>query len=163
MLKRLKNFFNSFAALIVAFFALFIPAIAQNESFGATTFDEFVAGITSRSTSLTFISETDSDVVVCYRTRAVDSLSVSEFRRVFRVAPLAQITTQTFDDFFTRLINYDNSGRWEILRDYIQTNTTAQTVFRVRRTGDENHYYDVYAVGLFDGKIVGIHVLSLET
>lgn len=129
----------------------------------ANTFDELVQGITQRSEGLTFISETDSDVVVWYRTRAVDSNSAENFRRVAKLPPLKPIEERTFESFFTRLVNYDPSGRWEKLQNYLLANLSDPKIFRVQQAAPFDNYFDVYAVGLFEGKIIGIHVVSLET
>jgi hypothetical protein len=164
MLKRLNKIGKCFAALIVALVALFVPAFGQKNLAGEMTFEQFVTGIAERSSGLNFISETDSEVVVWYRTRPVESLSVAEFKRVARIAPLSEVETRTFDEFFTRLIEYDPTGfEWARLRYFIEENTTEQIVFRVRRAAPYDNYFDIYAVGLFDGKVIGIHVVSLET
>lgn len=150
--------------LILTIFVLFFASCSQAQNVSsALTFPELISGIQTRSEGLVFISETDSDVVVWYRNRTVDSLSEAEFKRVAKIPPLATVEIVPFDQLFTRLVDLDKTGQWLILRDYLESNLQDYKVFRVPRPAPYERTFDVYAVGLFENKVIGIHVVSLET
>ncbi len=117
-----------------------------------------LAGIQERADSLNYISEEDWDVNVFVIGRNVSVLNVETFRLANPQIFYEPIEEFDVDLFFSRLEKRDKSGGWSNLRNYLEANLTQLTVFKV---GDVRR--DVYAVGLFQGHIIGIRTFAVET
>ncbi len=115
-----------------------------------------VAGIQERADNLTYISEQDWDVNVFVIGRNISALNAETFLAANPFVAYEPIEEIPVDDFFSRLENRDVA--WTNLRNYLEANLTSLKVFKVRTIRRE-----VYAVGLFQGHIVGIRTFAVET
>ena len=115
-----------------------------------------VAGIQERADSLNYISEQDWDVNVFVLGRNISILNAETFLAANPFVAYEPIEEIPVDDFFSRLENRDVA--WTNLRNYLEANLTSLKVFKVRTIRRE-----VYAVGLFQGHIVGIRTFAVET
>lgn len=115
-----------------------------------------LSGIQERADNLVYISEEDWDVNAFVTGRNVSILNAETFKQ-----SNPKILYETVEDFpveyfWQRLEQKDY--RWTRLRNYLEANLTQIHVFKV---GDVRR--DVYAVGLFDGHIVGVRMFAVET
>lgn len=116
----------------------------------------FVAGIQERADNLVYISEQDWDVNVFVIGRNISVLNAESFRAANPFIAFEPIEEIPVDEFFTRLENRD--AAWTNLRNYLEANLTSLKVFKAK-----NIRREVYAVGLFQGHIVGIRTFAVET
>ncbi len=115
-----------------------------------------IAGIQERADNLTYISEQDWDVNVFVIGRNISALNAETFLAANPFVAYEPIEEIPVDDFFSRLENRDVA--WTNLRNYLEANLTSLKVFKVRTIRRE-----IYAVGLFQGHIVGIRTFAVET
>lgn len=111
--------------------------------------------IQNRACDLSYVSETDADVNAFIVGRNVQTLTPLEFARANRIEDEDTITEFAFAHFFSRLDDYKAAT---ILRNFLEDNLGQRTMFKV---GDIRR--DVYAVGLFNGHIVGVKSFAVET
>lgn len=121
-----------------------------------TPLGSLVAGIQERADSLNYISEEDWDVNVFVIGRNVSVLNAETFQSANPFIAYEPIEEIPVDEFFTRLENRD--AAWTNLRSYLEANLVSLKVFKVK-----NIRREVYAVGLFQGHIVGIRTFAVET
>ncbi len=115
-----------------------------------------LAGIQDRADNLNYISEQDWDVNVFVIGRNVSVLNIETFQAANPFVAFEPIEEISVDDFFSRLERRDEA--WTNLRNYLEANLISLKVFKacsVRR--------EVYAVGLFQGHIVGVRMFAVET
>lgn len=115
-----------------------------------------LAGIQDRSDSLRYISEEDWDVNAFVIGRNVSVLNAQTFKAANPKVLYETVEELLVNDFFARLESQDY--RWTRLKNYLEAHLTEIHVFKV---GDVRR--DVYAVGLFDGHIVGVRMFAVET
>jgi hypothetical protein len=115
-----------------------------------------LAGIQDRADNLIYISEEDWDVNVFVIGRNVSVLNAESFQAANPFIAFASVEEIDVDAFFTRLEKRD--AAWTNLRNYLEANLTSLKVFKVG-----NIRRDVYAIGLFQGHIVGIRTFAVET
>ncbi len=115
-----------------------------------------VAGIQERADSLNYISEQDWDVNVFVLGRNISILNAETFLAANPFIAFEPIEEIPVDEFFTRLENRD--AAWTNLRSYLEANLVSLKVFKAKSIRRE-----VYAVGLFQGHIVGIRTFAVET
>lgn len=115
-----------------------------------------VAGIQERADGLVYISEQDWDVNVFVIGRNISVLNGETFRVANPFIAFEPIEEIPVDEFFTRLENRD--AAWTNLKNYLEANLTSLKVFKAKSIRRE-----VYAVGLFQGHIVGIRTFTVET
>lgn len=125
---------------------------------------EFVGGILIRSAELNYVTEQDSEVFVFYRNTPVKEMSDEAFLAILRRPPETKIIRQSWSSFFESRTRNDGTGRWRALQEYLEASLTSFTVFRLPRGAPYETQYDLYAVGIFDGKtVVGIQMFGVAT
>lgn len=130
----------------------------------ANTLPQFVGGIITRSAELTYITEQDSEVFVFYRNTPVKELTGAVLLSLLRRPPGSSIQQESWSKFFQLRSNNDPTGRWTILRQYLEANLTNVVVFRLPRDDPYGAQYDLFAVGLFSGNIVvGVQMFGVDT
>lgn len=112
-------------------------------------------GIQNRARNLNYVSETDADVNVTIFGRDVQKLTTFNFALANHIGDDTTIETFPATQFFD---NLDSAKGAAILREYLSTNLSPLWAFKV---GDIRR--DVYAVGLFNGYIVGVKSFAVET
>ncbi len=110
--------------------------------------------IQNRASGLSFISETDADINAFVVGRDVEVLTPQAFANAIHEEPEA-VEEFCFDNFFGQ-INMVKSGA--LLKEYLEANLEQLTEFRV---GSVRR--DVFAVGLYNGFIVGVKTFAVET
>jgi len=115
-----------------------------------------LAGIQDRADNLNYISEQDWDVNIFVIGRNVLVLNIETFRATNPFIAFEPIEEIDVESFFIRLEKRD--AAWTNLRNYLEANLISLKVFKVG-----NIRRDVYAVGLFQGHIVGIRTFAVET
>jgi len=115
-----------------------------------------VAGVQERADNLVYISEEDWDVNVFVVGRNVSILNAETFQAANPFIAFEPIEEVDVDDFFSRLEKRD--AAWTNLRNYLEANLTSLKVFKARNVRRE-----VYAIGLFQGHIVGVRMFAVET
>ena len=115
-----------------------------------------VAGIQERADNLVYISEQDWDVNVFVIGRNVSILNAQTFQAANPFIAFEPIEEIPVDEFFSLLENRD--AAWTNLRSYLEANLVSLKVFKAK-----NIRREVYAVGLFQGHIVGIRTFAVET
>lgn len=148
------NLLKTFLAFV---FAITFCASAQAQiKTCLTPLGNLIVGIQERADNLVYISEEDWDVNVFVIGRKVSVLDAETFRlanpKIF-YEPIEDFPAQVF---FARLEKRD--AAWTNLRIYLEANLTGLKVFKVG-----NVRRDIYAVGLFQGHIVGIRTFAVET
>lgn len=130
----------------------------------ARTLPELVAGLVRRSADLTYISEQDSEVFVFYRNTQVKEITDSVLLSLLRRPSESRVHQESWSTFFQLRTSTDPTGRWTLLRQYLEANLTNLAVFRLPRDDPYGAQYDLYAVGLFDGNIVvGVQMFGVAT
>jgi hypothetical protein len=130
----------------------------------ARTLPQLVGGIVTRSAELTYVTEQDSEVFVFYRNTPVKELTDAVLLSLLRRPSGSPIQQESWSKFFQLRSNTDPTGRWTILRRYLETNLTNVVVFRLPREDPYGAQYDLYAVGLFSGNIVvGVQMFGVGT
>lgn len=158
-----KTSFLIVAGLFAALFA-FAPQPAR-ASCSCASIPAIVEQITNVGGSLNYVSETDAEVVAVYRNASVSEVSISEFKRVFRLNPKQTVYQESAKDFFARVQITDPDGNWFALQDIFES-LEAVTVFKVPRARPFQSNYDYFVVGRFaagGGQLVGIQTFSIET
>lgn len=150
MSKFTKTFTTIFIVLIFYFSA---PAQMQKRF---TPLDSLLAGIQTRAENLVYISEEESDVNAFVIGRNVSILNTETFRSANPKLLFEPIEDFDVDTFFARLEKRDEA--WTELRDYLEAHLTQLHIFKVG-----NIRRDIYAVGLFQGHIVGVRMFAVET
>jgi hypothetical protein len=170
--KRLANSLGGISiltlvVLITAFAAARCHAAANGSRASderASTLPQFVSGIITRSSELTYITEQDSEVFVFYRNTPVKELTDAVLLSLLRRPSGSPIQQESWSRFFQLRSNSDPTGRWTILRQYLETNLTNVVVFRLPREDPYGAQYDLYAVGLFAGNlVVGVQMFGVGT
>ncbi len=123
---------------------------------GFSPLGNLLPGIQERSDSLRYISEEDWDVNTFVIGRNVSVLNAEIFKQANPKVLYETVEEFDTETFFARLEKQDS--RWTRLRNYLAANLTSLKVFKV---GDVRR--DIYAVGLFDGHIVGVRMFAVET
>ncbi len=144
--------------LIVVVFALSMSSASAQE-FSKTRISplgNLLARIQDSSDSLRYISEEDWDVNAFVIGRNVSVLNAEIFKQANPKVLYEIVEDFPVNDFFARLENQD--ARWTRLRNYLEANLSQTHVFKVG-----NVRRDIYAVGLFDGHIVGVRMFAVET
>lgn len=143
--------------LTVAVVMMFCASSTQAQmKIRLTPLGNLVAGIQERADNLNYISEQDWDVNVFVIGRNVSVLNAETFQAANPFIAFESIEEIPVDDFFARLEKRD--AAWTNLRNYLEVNLSSLKVFKagtIRR--------EVYAVGLFQGHIVGIRTFAVET
>lgn len=128
------------------------------------TLPEFVGGILTRSAELNYVTEQDSEVFVFYRNTPIEEMSDEAFVAILRRPPETKIIRQSWSLFFETRTRNDAAGRWRALQEYLEASLTSLTVFRLPRDAPYEAQYDLYAVGIFNGKtVVGIQMFGVAT
>ena len=154
-----RRFIKIFAAVIfvLALCAAVFCATAQAQTKTLRSpLGNLVAGIQQRADPLVYISEQDWDVNVFVIGRNVSILNAETFLAANPFVAFEPIEEIAVDEFFTMLENRD--ARWTELRNYLEANLNSLRVFKVK-----NIRREVYAVGLFQGRIIGIRTFAIET
>ena len=115
-----------------------------------------LSGIQERAENLIYISEEDWDVNAFVIGRNVQILNAETFKHSNPKVLFETVEDFSTDIFWQRLEQKDR--RWTRLRNYLEANLTQIHVFKV---GDVRR--DIYAVGLFDGHIIGVRMFAIET
>ena len=149
---------KKFLSLFLLIFTLTVSSASAQDFYKTRPFPlgNILAGIQIRADNLVYISEEDWDVNAFVTGRNVQTLNIETFKRAN-----PKILYETVEDFpaeyfWQRLEQKDR--RWTILRNYLEANLAQIRVFKV---GDVRR--DVYAVGLFEGHIVGVRMFAVET
>ena len=154
--KNLTEKFLSKAFLaVVIVLAFCISGEAQIKT-RLTPLGNLVAGIQERADNLVYISEQDWDVNVFIIGRNISVLNSETFLAANPFIAFEPIEEIDVEFFLARLEKRD--AAWTNLRNYLEANLISLKVFKagtVRR--------EVYAVGLFQGHIVGIRAFAVET
>lgn len=125
---------------------------------------DLVGGILVRSADLNFITEQDSEVFVFYRNTQVEELTDQVFLQILRRPAETRIVSQPWSDFFAIRTRNDPTGRWKKLQEYLEANLTNLVIFRITRDAPYDAQYDLYAVGIFNGKtVVGVQMFGVAT
>lgn len=131
---------------------------------GPLTLSQFVVGIVTRSADLNYITEQDSEVFAFYRNTPVDELNANVFLALLRRPAETDIVRQSWVSFFQLRTQSDSTGRWRELQQYLEANLTNLSVFRLPRDKPYASQYDLYVVGLFNGKtVVGVQMFGVAT
>lgn len=149
-----KRFIKTFSAIFIVF-VFCVSAQAQFRT-RISPLGNLVAGIQERADSLVYISEQDWDVNVFVIGRNISILNAETFLAANPFVAFEPVEEIPVNEFFTRLENRD--VRWNELRNYLEANLTSLRVFKVK-----NIRREVYAVGLFNGHIIGIRTFTVET
>jgi hypothetical protein len=149
--KFIKTF--SMISILLAFCVLTAQAQLKTR---LSPLGNLVAGIQERADNLNYISEQDWDVNVFVIGRNVSALNTQTFLAANPFIAFVPIEEIPVNDFFTRLENRD--AAWTNLRNYLEANLTSLKVFKAKSIRRE-----VYAVGLFQGHIVGIRTFAVKT
>lgn len=149
-----KRFIKTFWAIFIVLMFC-VSAQAQFKT-RISPLGNLVAGIQERADSLTYISEQDWDVNVFVIGRNISVLNAETFLAANPFIAFEPIEEIPFDEFFTRLEKRD--AAWTNLRNYLEANLVSLKVFKAK-----NIRREVYAVGLFQGHIVGIRTFAVET
>lgn len=171
LVNRLVSISSGISILIVVMITAFsvtrCHASADGSSSSAesvSTLPQFVGGIIARSAELTYITEQDSEVFVFYRNTPVKELTGAVLLSLLRRPPSSFIQQESWSKFFQLRSNTDPTGRWTILRHYLEENLTNVIVFRLPREDPYGAQYDLFAVGLFRGTIVvGVQMFGVGT
>jgi hypothetical protein len=130
----------------------------------ARTLPQFVGGIITRSAELIYITEQDSEVFVFYRNSPVKELTGAALLSLLRRPSGSPIQQESWSSFFQLRSNTDPTGKWMLLRQYLEANLTNTVIFRLPREDPYGAQYDLYAVGLFGGNIVvGVQMFGVAT
>lgn len=128
------------------------------------TLPKLIDGVVTRSASLNYITEQDSEVFAFYRNNPVGETNEEELLGLLRRPPESQIFRQSWSTFFQLRTQNDSTGRWRNLQEYLEAHLTDRTVFRVPRDAPYDSQYDLYAVGLFNGTtVVGVQMFGVAT
>jgi Nuclease A inhibitor-like protein len=131
---------------------------------GPLTLSQLVVGIVTRSADLNYITEQDSEVFAFYRNTPVDELNTDVFLELLRRPAETDIVRQPWSSFFQLRTQSDSTGRWRELQQYLEANLTNLSVFRLPRDRPYASQYDLYAVGVFNGKtVVGVQMFGVAT
>jgi hypothetical protein len=150
----MNKFLNIFTMILIV---LMFNAFAQAQlKVRLSPLGSLVAGIQERADNLVYISEEDWDVNVFVIGRNVSGLNVQTFRSANPKILFEPIEDFDVDTFFARLEKRDEA--WTELRNYLETHLTQLHVLKVG-----NIRRDIYAVGLFQGHIVGVRMFAVET
>ena len=143
---------------ILIVFALTASSASAQDFYKSRPFSlgNVLSGIQERAENLVYISEEDWDVNAFVTGRNVSLLNVQTFKAANPKILYETVEEFPVNDFFARLENQDY--RWTRLKNYLEANLTQIHVFKV---GDLRR--DIYAVGLFDGHIVGVRMFAVET
>jgi hypothetical protein len=130
----------------------------------ASTISQLVHGIVTRSASLNYISEQDSEVFAFYRNTQVKELTDTVFLSLIRRPTETRIIKQSWTDFFRVRTSTDPTGEWRKLQEYLEGNMTNLIVYRVSRDAPYETQYDLYAVGIFNqNTVVGVQMFGVAT
>ena len=143
---------------ILMIFALSTASASAQDFYKSRPFPlgNTLSGIQERAENLIYISEEDWDVNAFVIGRTITVLTTETFKQANPKLMFETVEDFDVETFFARLENKDL--RWMILRNYLEANLTQIHVFKagnVRR--------DIYAVGLFEGHIVGVRMFGVET
>ena len=128
------------------------------------TLPQLIAGIATRTATLTYITEQDSEVFAFYRNTSVRKIDESVLLALLRRSDDAQITRQAWSTFFEIRKRSDKTGGWADLQTYLDANLTDVVVFYLPRDPPFDSQYDLYAVGLFNGNtMVGVQMFGVAT
>jgi len=144
--------------LVLIVFA-FTTVSASAQEFSKTRISplgNLLAGIQDRSDSLVYISEEDWDVNAFVIGRNVSILNAETFQATDPFIAFEPIEEIDVDAFFSRLEKRDVA--WTNLRNYLEANLISLKVLKA-----PNIRREVYAVGLFQGHIVGVRMFAIET
>lgn len=101
---------------------------------------------------------------VFYRNTPVKELTGAVLLALLRRPPGSFIQQEPWSKFFQLRSSTDPTGRWTILREYLEANLTNVVVFRLPRDDPYGSQYDLFAVGLFNGNIVvGVQMFGVGT
>lgn len=150
-----KRFIKTFLGIFVLLIVCAVSTQAQFKT-RISPLGNLVAGIQERADSLTYISEQDWDVNVFVIGRSISVLNAETFLAANPFIAFEPIEEIPVDEFFTRLENRD--AAWTNLRNYLEANLVSLKVFKAK-----NIRREVYAIGLFQGHIVGIRTFTVET
>src|SRR5688572_24518625 len=139
-------------------------ASSQSVDEEAITLPKLINGIVMRSAELNYVTEQDSEVFAFYRNSLVNEISEEAFLGLLRRPDETQIIRQSWATFFQLRTQHDSTGRWRHLQEYLEAHLTDHTVLRIPRESPYDSQYDLYAVGLFNGKrVVGIQMFGVAT
>lgn len=128
-------------------------------------FEQIMKEIPELARSLTYMSETDSDVELfaAPETKCVP-LDIGHFAAVLGVKT-GVVTTKDYGEWMPRTIknwitrgNEQQAAGWKTLADFLETNLSPVAIFRV---GDRRVRY--YIVGLNDSRPIGVTFHAVET
>ncbi len=150
----MNKFLNIFTMILIV---LMFNAFAQAQlKARLSPLGSLVAGIQERADNLVYISEEDWDVNVFVIGRNISVLDAETFRSANPKILFEPVEDFDVNTFFARLEKRDEA--WTALRNYLEANLTSLKVFKVG-----NIRRDIYAVGLFQGHIVGVRMFAVET
>ena len=150
----MSKFTKTFTVILIV---LMFNAFAQAQlKARLSPLGSLVAGIQERADNLVYISEEDWDVNVFVIARNISVLNSETFQAANPFIAFEPIEEIPIDELFTRLEN--RGAAWTNLRNYLEANLVSLKVFKAK-----NIRREVYAVGLFQGHIVGIRTFAVET
>lgn len=169
-MKNLIVFLSVFAVFAIMFECGENPAKTEsppNESppiiktdVSKLSIGDLVAGIQTRSEAVIYRSETESDANVFVAGRKVKTLSVASFRLAAHISEDTEIEEFDAATLWKTQIGREETGDgWLTLKSYVESNLEGE--IKVFKTGDVQR--DVYIVGLFEGRIVGVKTFAVET
>ncbi len=149
---------KKYLLLIVVIFALATVSASAQELSKTRNFPlgNVLSGIQERAENLIYISEENWDVNAFVIGRHVTILNAQTFKQSNPKVLYETVEDFPVNVFWERLEQKDYS--WTRLRNYLEANLAQIHVFKA---GDVRR--DVYAVGLFDGHIVGVRMFAVET
>lgn len=115
---------------------------------------ETAATIQDLCEELIHISETDADVNIFVVGRNVADLTATNFRAANYLLPDAVIETIDFEDF----IGAQGNVQWLALGVFMQGQLEQLKVFKTNGVRRE-----IFAVGLYNGIIMGVRTFAVET
>jgi len=127
------------------------------------TLPKLVSGIVARSAELIYVTEQDSEVFSFYRNAPVTKISERVFLDLLRRPADTTIETESWSAFFQLRTQRDPTGRWRRLQTYLEANLTDRIVYRLPHAAPSDSQYDLYAVGIFNGMVVGVQMFGVAT
>lgn len=125
--------------------------------------DSLVQSIVIGAQGLNYMSETDSEVFAVYRNAVIGELDGDVLKGVLRLPEDTLILGADWTGFFKQAASNDPSGDWSAMKTLLEGNLQQLSIFKIQRSAPYTAQNDVLAVGLFEGKVVGIQMFAVET
>lgn len=121
--------------------------------------DSLVIQIGAISEGLIFTSETDSRPFPFKAVRDVNGLTDQNFlKSMLRSYGSEPVSEESLADFLDRPATFGQHDQWVQLKDFLEANLVGCTVYRVGTV-----QVDIYIVGLYGNRPVGVYIQSVET